>query len=127
MGAVYDALVELSPARDPELLDGYRAYESALAAVLTAEQMDNYVQYVRRSNSVRVFEEIAPDELSSLSPDESAMATAIMADENASMENRRVAALLNQRGQHDAAPDLGSSAGSETPVAGHTVAPEADA
>jgi hypothetical protein len=31
---------------------------------------------------------------------------AIMADENISMENRRVVALLNQRGQHAVAPEL---------------------
>ena len=41
------------------------------------------------------------------------VATVIMANENASMENRRVAALLNQRGQHDVAPDLGTSSGDE--------------
>jgi hypothetical protein len=28
MGAVYDALLEVSPYRDEELLEGYRVYES---------------------------------------------------------------------------------------------------
>ena len=113
MGALYDALVALSPARDAELLEGYRAYETALEISLTPEQMSDYAQYVRRSRAVRVFEELTPDELSTLPADERALATVIMANENASMENRRVAALLNQRGQHDVAPDLGTSSGDE--------------
>ena len=39
MGAVYDALLEVSPYRDEELLEGYRVYESVLEGILTPEQL----------------------------------------------------------------------------------------
>ena len=125
MGVLYDVLVGLSPVRDAELLDGYQVYESALASVLTPEQMATYAEYVRRSRSVRIFEEMTPDELAALTPDESAIATAIMANENSSMENRRVAALLNQRGQHDVAPDLEATSASQTHADNHEVGGQA--
>jgi hypothetical protein len=52
---------------------------------------------------------MTPDELASLTPEELTVATAVMASETISMENRRVVALLNQRGQHAVAPDLNST------------------
>lgn len=106
MGVVYDALLELSPARDAELLDGYRRYESLLAGVLTHEQMETYAKYLRQSGTIRVFDEMTPDEFAALGVSENVIATTIMADENVALENRRVASLLNQRGQHEVAPDL---------------------
>jgi hypothetical protein len=109
MSALYDALLSLSPVQDPELLDGYRHYESLLTAILTPAQLATYAAYIRRSGTIRIFEEMAPDELSDLTTEENVIALAIMADEHGSMENRRVAALLNQRGQHDVAPDLGAT------------------
>jgi hypothetical protein len=46
-------------------------------------------------------------ELAALEPQERTVAEAVVADQNISMENRRVVALLNQRGEHEVAPDLG--------------------
>jgi hypothetical protein len=105
MSALYDALVGLSPIHDAELLDDYRRYESLLATILTPEQMEAYAAYIRKSGAIRIFEAMTPDELASLTPEELTVATAVMASETISMENRRVVALLNQRGQHTVAPD----------------------
>ena len=107
MGALYDALVALAPVRDAEILQGYRRYEASLASVFTPEQLESYATSVQHTQTVRIFEELAPDELAALDPAEQAIAAVIMADDNLTKENRRVAALLNQRGQHEIAPDLG--------------------
>jgi hypothetical protein len=107
MSNLYDVLVSLSPAHDDEMLEGYRRYDSLLATILTPAQMETYAESVRQSGEIRIFEELTPDELAALPPEERAIALAIKADENISMENRRVVALLNQRGQHAVAPDLG--------------------
>lgn len=109
MGALYDALASLTSVQDAELLDGFRRYEAMLANILTTEQLEQYAAAVRQAGEIRIFEELPPDELAALSPEERAIATRVRADENVSMENRRVVALLNQRGEHAVAPDLGSS------------------
>src|SRR5688500_19342783 len=101
MGAVYDALLEVSPHRDEELLEGYRVYESALEGILTPEQLATYAEYIRQSKIVRVFDEMTADQIAALPPEQIPIASAIMANEHALMENRRVAALLHQRGQQD--------------------------
>jgi hypothetical protein len=106
MGTLYDALVHLSPAHDAEILDGYRRYEELLATILTPEQMDLYADYIQQTDVIRIFEEMTPDELANLPPGIPAIAAAIMADTNISMENRRVVALLDQRGEHDVTPDF---------------------
>jgi hypothetical protein len=106
MSTLYDALVGLSPAHDTEMLEGYRRYESLLETILTPEQIEDYANSIRQSDTIRIFEELTPTELAALTPEERAIALAIKADENISMENRRVVALLNQRGQHAVAPDL---------------------
>jgi len=106
MSSFYDALTGLSPVSDPEVLNGYQRYEALLANILTPEQLQTYANLIQRTGTVRVFEEMSPDELAALTPEEAAIATAVMADTEATMENRRVVALLNQRGQHDVAPDL---------------------
>jgi hypothetical protein len=106
MGVVLNALVELSPAHDAELLDGYQRYETLLETILTPQQLEDYAAFIRQAGEIRIFEELTPAELASLPPEEQVIAMAIMADENISMENRRVVALLNQRGQHAVAPDL---------------------
>lgn len=106
MGALFNALVELSPAHDAELLDGYQRYEALIETILTPAQMEDYAASIRQAGEIRIFEELTPTELATLSPEERTIATAILADENISMENRRVVALLNQRGQHAVAPDL---------------------
>ncbi len=56
--------------------------------------------------AIRIFEELTPAEFDALTPAERDIARTVAADENISMENRRVVALLNQRGQHAVAPDL---------------------
>ena len=98
MGAVYDALLEVSQHRDEELLDGYRVYEAALERILTPKQLETYAEYIRHSKAVRVFDEMTADEIAALPPDQIPIATAILENEYSLMENRRVAALLNQRG-----------------------------
>jgi hypothetical protein len=99
MGAVYDALLEVSPDRDDELLGGYKVYESALEAVLTPEQLVTYAKYIRDSQTVTVFDEMTPDQIAALPPEQIPIATAILANENTLMENRWVASLLHQRGE----------------------------
>jgi hypothetical protein len=106
MGAVYDALLEASPDRDAELLKGYRAYESALEGILTPKQLATYAEYIRHSKTVRVFEEMTSDQMAALPPEQIPIASAILANEYSLMENRRVAALLHQRGQQDTAQDV---------------------
>ena len=106
MGAVYDALLEVSPYRDEELLEGYRAYESVLEGILTPEQLATYAENIRHSQTVRVFDEMTSDQIAALPPEQIAIATAILENEYSLMENRRVAALLHQRGQQDTAQDV---------------------
>jgi hypothetical protein len=106
MGAVYDALESLSPVHDAEVLDGYRRYETLLETILTPEQMELYADYIENTDVIRIFEEMTPDELANLPEGLPAIAAAIIADTNITMENRRVVALLDQRGEHDATPDF---------------------
>ena len=98
MGAVYDALLEVSPSRDEELLEGYRVYESALERILTPEQLETYAEYIRHAKAVRVFDEMTADQIAALPPEQIPIASAILENEYSLMENRRVAALLRQRG-----------------------------
>ena len=106
MGAVYDALLEVSPYRDEELLEGYRVYESALERILTPEQLATYAEYIRHSKTVSVFDEMTSDQIAALPPEQIPIASAILENEYSLMENRRVAALLHQRGQQDTAQDV---------------------
>jgi hypothetical protein len=106
MGALYDALIELSPPHDAEMRDGYQRYESLLETLLTPEQMEIYANYIRQVDVIRIFEEMTPDEIANLPPGVPAIAAAIMADTNISMENRRVVALLSQRGEDEIVPDF---------------------
>ena len=106
MGAIYDALESLAPSEDAELADGYERYEALLHEVLTPEQISTYANYIRSSGELRVFETMTPEEMAALSTEENVVALTIIADQLASMENRRVAALLNQRGEGAVAPDL---------------------
>jgi len=106
MGAVYDALLEVSPDRDEELLEGYRIYESALEGILTPEQLATYAENIRHSKTVRVFDEMTSDQIAALPPEQIPIASAILANENSLMENRRVAALLHQHGQQDTGQDV---------------------
>src|SRR5215216_1735738 len=111
MTTLMDALMGLARVHDPEVLDSYRRYVACLEKILTSEQRATYADLIQRSGVVRVFDTLTPDELASLEPDEAAIATAIIADGTTTLENRRVASLLNQQGLHELAPDLG------TPVA----------
>lgn len=106
MGALYDVLVNVSPVHDPEMLDGYRRYEALLDTILTPAQMETYANSVQQAGSVRIFAEMNRDELEALSAEERSIALAVIANGKIELENRRVASLLNQRGQHDVAPDL---------------------
>jgi len=107
MGVLYDVLTALSPAHDDEMLVGYQRYEDALAKMLTPGHINAYAEYIRSTGEIRIFEEMTPGEIASLPPEIIEVATAVLADLDLSMENRRVVALLNQRGSHEVAPDLG--------------------
>ena len=115
MDTLMDALMGLAPVRDPELLDSYHRYVACLEMILTPEQRATYAKLIQRTGVVRVFDTLTPDELADLDADEAAIATAIIADGTTTLENRRVASLLNQHGLHEVAPDLGA------PVAHHAV------
>lgn len=106
MGLLYDTLVDLAPERDPELLDGYQRYEALLATILTPLQMDTYATYIHQGREIPVFDAMTPNELANLPPEIQEIAKAVLADTNIAMENRRVAALLHQRGEDDVAGDL---------------------
>jgi hypothetical protein len=107
MGLLYDTLTGLAPEHDREMLDGYARYEAVLAESLNDAQMHVYADYLARTGEVRIFDEMMPSELAALSPEMAAVASIIMAGTDSTMENRRVAALLNQRGEEEVAPDLG--------------------
>lgn len=106
MGALYNALESLSPVRDDEVLDGYRRYESILETILTPEQMQLYADHIAQTGVIRIFEEMTPDEIARLPHGLPAIAAAIVADKDITMENRRVVALLDQRGEEAATPDF---------------------
>lgn len=109
MSTLYDALISLSPAHDQEMRDGYQRYAALLEILVPAEQVNAYAAYIQQADEIRVFEELTTAEIKRLPPAVQAIAQTVMADINASMENRRVVALLNQRGQHAVAPDLGTA------------------
>ena len=106
MSALMHVLENLTPVRDAELIEGYQRYVNLVEAILTPAQLDTYAALIQRSGTFRVFDLMTADELAGLTSEEAVVATIIMADATATLENRRVAALLNQRGQHAAAPDL---------------------
>ena len=120
MATLMDALIGLAPVQDAELVDSYRRYVACLESILTPVQCATYAELIQRTGVVRVFDTLTPDELANLEPDEAAIATAIIADGTTTLENRRVASLLNQQGLHEVAPDLGA------PVA-HAASTDADA
>jgi hypothetical protein len=111
-----DALMGLAPVHDPEVVDSYRRYVACLETILTAEQRATYAELIQHTGMVRVFDTLTPEEMASLDPDEAAIATAIIADSTTTLENRRVASLLNQQGLHEVAPDLGPPIPHITPV-----------
>jgi hypothetical protein len=116
MTTLMDALIGLTPVQDAELVDSYRRYVAYLETILTPEQRATYAELIQRTGVVRVFDTLAPDELANLEPDEAAIATAIIADSTTTLENRRVASLLNQHGLHELAPDLGTPMAREASI-----------
>jgi hypothetical protein len=107
MTTLMDALIGLAPVHDPELVESYQRYVACLESILTPEQRATYAELIQHTGVVRVFDALTPDELADLEPEEAAIATAIIADGTTTLENRRVASLLNQQGLHEVAPDLG--------------------
>ena len=110
MTTLMDALIGLAPVHDPELVESYQRYVACLESILTPEQRATYAELIQHTGVVRVFDTLTPDELADLEPEEAAIATAIIADGTTTLENRRVASLLNQQGLHEVAPDLGAPA-----------------
>ena len=107
MGVVYDSLAELASVKDAELREGYARYETLLESVLTSQQMGAYADYIRQTRKIRIFEEMSPQEMMALPPEIAGIAASVISDLNISMENRRVVALLDQRGELAAAPAEG--------------------
>ena len=107
MGTVYDALMSLSFKHDEELIEGFQRYNAMLSTILTPEQMEEYAKVIEQTGEIRIFEDMTPTEFAAFSPLMRTIAETIVADLNVTMENRRVVALLNQRGEHAVAPDLG--------------------
>ena len=91
-------LSKLAPVHDEELNEGYTRYADMLATFLAPGQLAAYAQLIGRLQGLPVFEDMTPEQMAELSPAEQEIATSVMANEMASMENRRVAALLTQRG-----------------------------
>jgi len=106
MGALYDVLESLASEHDPELIDGFHRYEALLETLLTPAQIESYAAYIRQTGEVRIFEEMNPAEIASLPADIAAIAASVLGDINISMENRRVVALLSQRGEEEIIPDF---------------------
>jgi hypothetical protein len=109
MGILADTLMSLAPERDPEMVEGHERYEAVLQEILTPTQMEEYAAYIRSQGEVRIFDEMTPGELANLPPEIAAIAGEVLASVDGTMENRRVVALLNQRGEHEVAPDLGQT------------------
>ena len=109
MGAIYDALESLASEHDAELTSGFRRYEALLATILPPAQIANYAAYIRQTGEVRIFEEMSPTELEALPAEIATIAANILADQNISMENRRVVALLSQRGEDKIIPDFNTA------------------
>src|SRR5262245_2708917 len=97
MSPLLSALLELAPTQDPELLEGMERYVELLDMILSPEQLDTYAALVQRTGAVQIFDDLTPDDLAALAADEAVLATTILADQDATMENRRVAALLQQQ------------------------------
>ena len=74
---------------------------------LTTQQLRAYADYIRQTGKIRIFEEMSPAEIAALPPEIAAVAASVISDLNISMENRRVVALLDQRGELAAAPAEG--------------------
>lgn len=108
MSTLYDVLVELAPEHDGEILEGYRRYDHQLEQVATPAELDAYADYVRQQGEIRIFAELSSSERAQLPAPVQSIADAVVDDIDLSMENRRVVALLNQRGEHEVAPDLGN-------------------
>jgi hypothetical protein len=106
MQSLVTVLEQLAPSHDPELAQGYQRYMAALEPILTPEQIETYAALIQRTGVIRIFEDLSPDELAELSPEESTVAANIIADQTATMENRRVASLLIQRGEESTVPDF---------------------
>ena len=64
---------------------------------------------IRQSGAIRIFEEMGEAELTAVSPEMQVISREIMVNETIAMENRRVVALLHQRGQATVAPDFGQA------------------
>jgi hypothetical protein len=112
MGVLYDALESLASEHDPELVDGFHRYEAAVEKTLSPAQIAVYAADIRQTGEIRLFDEMNPAEIEALSPDMAAVAADILADRDVSMENRRVVALLSQRGEEGIIPDF-----RDTPIA----------
>ncbi len=83
MNPLYDAMLGLAPNQDAELIEGYQRYATLLTTVLTPQQIETYAEYIQRSGTIRVFEELTPEEFAELTAQENVIATTIIADEDA--------------------------------------------
>jgi hypothetical protein len=107
MNSLMSVLTSLAPTHDSELIEGCQRYAEMLETLLPPEQLATYAEFVQRTG-VLILEDLPPDQMAALTPQELAVVTSIIADENAPMENRRVAALFSQREHAAPVPDLAS-------------------
>jgi|HigsolmetaAR201D_1030396.scaffolds.fasta_scaffold03858_4 hypothetical protein len=106
MDSVVFALLRLAPERDSELIASYHHYSEALSQALSPEQYQQYAEHLQRHGALRMIDELAPTDLSELTPEEQSILAAIRANRVATEAYRQVAVLLRQRGHADIAPVL---------------------
>ena len=108
MNQLMSVLTNLAPTHDSELVEGCQRYVEMLETLLPPEQLATYAQLIERTGAVVILEDLPPDQMAALTPQELAVVTNIIADETAPMENRRVAALFSQRDHAAAVPTMAS-------------------
>ena len=108
MNPLMPALTALSPAHDPELIEGYQRYVALLEGTLSPVQLSTYAAMIER-DGLQILEDLSTDDMAALPPEEAIVATTITAEEMVAMENRRVAALLIQRQPNQEVPKLAQS------------------
>ena len=97
MGQLYNALTELVPEHDPELIEGFERLEEHLSRILDEDQMQAYATHVRNTGSLPVFGALTAEDREELPRELQAIASTVLQYNSIATEIRRVAALLRQR------------------------------
>ena len=78
MNPLMSALTALSPAHDPELIEGYQRYAALLEGTLSPAQLSIYAAMIQR-DGLQILEDLSTDDIAALSPEEAVVATTITA------------------------------------------------